>query len=219
MKRFFSVLLTICSLTAWSQRDTAANKKMFPHSVYERHSVQATISLGFIDANRSDYKLPVGFQKTNTSGYANVAAKLDYGLGKQISLAANLGYDAFVYNFSQSYQGNNGIIRRYKTNAFRAFALGLVANYHLGKLISIKHLDPFVGAGISLNNTRYNAYAQGDSTLIKIDHTVSPYLKAGAHYYISDKFSIYGDLGYEKQSIFSIGFSCRFFAKSKTSKK
>lgn len=219
MKRyFFTVLYTILSVSAWSQQDTTANNRL-THPVYVRHSVQATLSLGFIDAYRQDFSVPAGFEKGNTSGYSNVAAKLDYGISRHISLAANFGYDAFVYNFNELYQGYNGLIRRYKINNFRVFNAGLVGYYHLGDLINVRHLDPFVGVGISLNNLRYNEYPQGDSTVIKSDHTVTPYLKAGAHYYISDKFSLCGDVGYEKQSIFSLGFSCRFFSKETMIKK
>lgn len=218
MKRYFTVFFTLLSVTTWGQKDTTADKRLFSHSVYELHSTQTTISLGFFDAYRHSFTLPAGFEKGNASGYANIAAKLDYGLSKQISLAANFGYDAFTYNFNQLYQGNNGIIRRYKTNKFRVLNLGLIAYYHLDKWISIKHLDPFVGVGLSLNNLSYSVYPQGDSTLVKFEHTVTPYLKIGAHYYISDQFSLFGDVGYEKQSIFSLGFSCRFFSKEKLTK-
>ncbi|MFI5195660.1 MAG: hypothetical protein ACHQD8_01095 [Chitinophagales bacterium] len=215
MKRYFTILFILFSLTAWSQQDTTANNRLYTHTVYERHSIQATLSLGFIDAYRHDFTMPARFEKGNASGYTNIAIKLDYGLSRHISLAANFGYDAFVYNFNQLYQGYNGLIRRYKTNNVRIFNAGLVAYYHLSRLITVKNLDPFVGVGLSLNNLRYSEYPQGDSTLIKLDHTVTPYLKAGAHYYISDQFSLFGDVGYEKQSIFSLGFSCRFFSKER----
>ncbi len=79
-------------------------------------------------------------------------------------------------------------------------------------------LRPFIGLGLSLNNIKYSAHPEGDSTIVKIDHTVTPYLKAGARYYISDKFSLFADVGYDKQSVISIGFSCRFFSRKAMTK-
>ena len=213
MRQSFTALFILFSLTTWSQQDTTSNKMSPAHSVYVRHSTQATLSLGFVDPYRQDFSVPAGFEKTNTSGYANFSIKIDYALSKHISLAADFGYDAFNYNFNQLYTGYNGTVLRYRVNTFRVFSIGLIAYYHLSNIIHVRNLDPFVGVGFALNNARYSAYPQGDSTVIKLEHTVTPYLKVGARYYISDKFSIFGDLGYEKQSIFSLGFACRFFPK------
>ena len=162
---------------------------------------------------RYNYSVPSGFAKGNTSGFVPVYLKFEYGFTSNISLAATMGYDAFIYNFKQNYIGNNGPFTRYKTNNTRIFSGGITAFYHIGRFIPIKHLDPFIGIGISLNNIRYGSFPQGDSTVIKLDHTVTPYLKAGTRYYISNKFSLFADFGYDQQSIFSLGASCRFLPK------
>jgi hypothetical protein len=214
MKRYLTALFTLLSVSALAQKDTSVVTKP-THGVYQHHSIQVALSLGFFDAYRNSLPMPAGFEKNNTSGYGNIEAKIDYALAKRISLAANFGYDAFYYNFSQLYSGYNGIIRRHKINNFRLLNVGLIAYYHLGSYIHIKNLDPFVGAGISLNNIRYGTYPQGDSTLVRTEHTITPYIKVGAHYYISDRFSVFGDLGYEQQAILGIGFSCRFFPSKK----
>jgi len=214
MKTYLTVLIALLSTSSWGQ-DTAAHKRKPMHATYVRHSVIPSVSLGFVDAYRNDYSLPAGFQKGNTSGFVPVYVKLEYGLGKRIGLAATLGYDAFNYNFSQQFEGNNGIFTRNKTSAFRMFRAGLTAFYHLGDVIRVNRLDPFVGLGFTINNIRYSAYPQGDSTAVRSDHNTTVYLKAGARYYISDKFSLYGDLGYDKHTIFSLGFSCRFLPGKK----
>ena len=86
---------------------------------------------------------------------------------------------------------------------------------HLGNVIRVKRLDPFVGIGLSVNSIRYNAWPQGDSLSVRVDHTTDLYLKAGARYYISRKVSVYGDVGYDNHTIFSLGISCRFLNKRK----
>ena len=208
----FSVLLILFSIPSRSQQDTANFLKPVIKD-YQPHPVLATISFGFVDPYKNDYSLPSGYIKNNTSGYSLFYAKLECTLNNQLSLAATFGHDAFIYNFSQVYSGNNGNFIRYKTDGFRLFSGGLTAFYHLESLIRAKHLDPFIGFGLSLNNIRYSAYPQGDTVAVKLTHTVTPYLKAGARYYISEKFSLFGDLGYDKQSIFSLGVSCKFSKK------
>lgn len=198
-------------MLAIGQTDSSANNSFRGHNAYERYTTIATLSVGFIDGYRNNYTLPAGFYKGNSSGAAPFYGKLEYGVYEHISIGLLLGYDAFLYNFKQEYTGNNGSFIRHRTNSVRIFSGGVAAFYHLGRFIHSSRLDPFIGIGLSLNNIRYSAYPQGDSTIIKKEHVVSPYLKVGARYYISDQFSLFGDLGYDKQSIFSLGFSCRFF--------
>lgn len=184
------------------------------HSAYVRHSTIATLSMGFLDFHRSYYRFPKNFEKGNTSGYGLIYGKLEYGVSDRISMAATFGYDAFYYNFSQLYPGYYGSpAKHYKTDHLRILSCGLSAFYHLGNVIAIPHLDPFLGIGASINNIRHSALPQGDSTTVNIEHTVTPYIKLGARYYITDKFSLFADAGYDKQSIFSIGASCRFFGR------
>ncbi len=215
MRYVFTCLLAFTSFLAIGRGDSTATHSFTGRNAYERYSTIATVSVGFIDGYRNNYSLPAGFYKGNTSGAAPFYGRLEYGAYEHISIGLLLGYDAFLYNFKQEYTGNNGPFIRYRTNNVRIFSGGVAAFYHLGRFIHIARLDPFIGLGLSLNNIRYSAYPQGDSTMIKTDHTVTPYLKVGARYYISDKFSLYGDAGYDKQSVFSLGVSCRFFGRKK----
>ena len=213
MRTYCTLLLILFACSLQAQQDTTTHNPVKWHPVYERHAITATACVGFFDAYRYNYSVPSGFTKNNTSGFAPILVKLEYGFWKNVSVAATFSYDAFIYNFNEVYMGNNGPFTRYKTDAFRSVSGGITAFYHLNKLIHVPNLDPFIGAGLSLNNVRYSAYPSGDTVSIKLDHTVTPYLKVGAHYYISDQFSVFGDLGYDKSSIFSVGFSCRFFGK------
>ena len=214
MKTCLTLLLSLCAITGWAQQDSASKKGA--QAYYVRGSVIPSVAFGFIDAYRNNYSLPSGFAKNNTSGFVPVYIKLEYGLTANIGLAATLCYDAFNYNFSQQYVGSNGPFLRYRTDAFRDFSSGLAAFYHLGNVIRVKRLDPFAGIGLSINNLRYNAYPQGDSLAIRTDHTTDLYVKVGARYFISRKFSLYGDAGYDNHTIFSFGFSCRFLPRKKS---
>lgn len=216
MKYFLTLMIAFSACTARAQ-DTAAHKPNW-QSYYKRHSTIITAAIGFMDNYRMDYSLPVGFQKSNTSGFAPISARVEYALTDHIGISAGFGYNAFQYNFKQEYTGNNGPFTRYRTNNTSIFSAGVAAYYHLDKFIRINRFDPFAGIGISLNNIRYSAFPQGDSTLTRVDHTVTPYLKVGGRYYISDKFSLFGDVGYEKQGVICIGFSCRFDSQKKAKK-
>ncbi|MCD6010250.1 MAG: hypothetical protein K0Q79_112 [Flavipsychrobacter sp.] len=213
-KIYFPVLLLLGTLAATAKTDSSGHS-FKGHSAYQRYTTIATISAGIADGYRNDYTMPAGFRKQNTSGAMPFYGKLEYGLYNHISIAAIFAYDAFQYNFQQEYMGYKGVFTRYRTNRVRIVSGGVAAYYHLDKYIRISRLYPFVGVGLSLNNIRYSAMPQGDSTVTEIEHTVTPYLKVGARYYISDKFSIFGDVGYDKQSIASLGFSCRFFSRRK----
>lgn len=212
MKLYLALLFTFFGAAAQAQQDTTSHTVPGP-AAYKHHTTIATVSMGFIDPNRKKFDLPAGFEKSNTSGYAQFYGKLEYAVSNKVSIAGTVGYDAFVYNYSQLYTGYAGVVKRYKADQFRIVSIGATAFYHLGSIIHVKNLDPFVGAGLSLNNTRHSMLAQGDSTVVTVEHGVTPYLKAGARYYISRHFSVFGDVGYDNMSIFSLGFSCRFFPK------
>ena len=171
------------------------------------------MAFGFIDNNRQNYSVPAGFSKGLVTGFIPFFARIEYGLTRTVSIGATMGYDVFVYNNKHEFTGNNGPFNRYVTNNTRILSGGLTAFYHLGGLIHSSNFDPFIGAGVALNNIRYSAYPQGDSTAVRIDHTLTPYLKAGARYYISDRFSVYGDVGLDQQAIISVGACCRFYSK------
>ncbi len=213
MKTYLTILLTLLTINVWSQQDTAANSAQVRHLTYERHAVIATAAFGFVDLHRTEFQVPPAFQKNNVSGYDLLYAKLEYGFTDRISIAATFGYDAFVYNFSQVYTGYNGPIERYKMDQYRLVSGGLTAFYHLGHIIKVRHLDPFIGVGTTINNIRHSALPQGDSTVVTIEHTVTPSIKVGARYYITSKVSLYGEAGYDQQSIFALGASCRFFSR------
>jgi hypothetical protein len=211
MRILLTCLSLLAPLAAWC-KDDSARACIVP---FKHNTIIATASVGFIDLYRRDYEMSTGFEKDNTTGFLPLNAKLEYAFNNRWGIAASFSYDNFQYNFNQLYTGYNGPIRRPRANTMRLYSGGLIAYYHLHKVIRVRNLDPFVGVGIALNNISYSAWPQGDSTVTRKEHTATPYLKAGARYYISNNFSVFGDVGYEKQCLVSVGFSARFWHKGR----
>ncbi len=180
------------------------------NNVFHKGSIIGTISVGFIDYYRNNITMPAGFQKNNTSGFAPIYGRLEYGLSNTISLGALMSYDIFYDNFYQHFPVNGKIFERHNTDRVLVFSSGLSGYYHLGRILHSKKLDPFIGIGLTLNTIHHTAWPEGDSTATTANYTVSPSIKIGARYYITRKGSIFVDAGYDRQSVFSIGYSCRF---------
>ena len=177
------------------------------------HSVIATLAVGFIDGHRTDFSVPVGFEKNNTSGFAPVFGKVEYGISNSVSLGLTLGYDGYFGNYYQLYTANGHDYKRYRSDKTDIYSAGLSAYYHFGKIIPVKRLDVFVGLGFTLNNEHHSAQPQGDSTVKLTERNVTPTLKAGVRYYVASRSSLFADFGYDKTSLFCVGYSCRFIKK------
>lgn len=213
MKKYLALLLTFLSFAAAAHPDSTAANGSMKHTTYEKNTITLTAALGIVDGYRHYYTLPPAFEKNNTTGFAPFYARLEYGLTNHISFGGTFTYDAFVCNFNQVYKGNNGTVLRYKSNNTRVISGALAGYYHFIHPFNTERLDLYIGLGLSINNIRYGAFPEGDSTRVKVEHTVLPVAKLGARYYINDVFSLYGDAGFDFQSICSVGVSCRFFRK------
>lgn len=190
------------------------NKAVEPFTgAYQVHSTVATLAIGFADYYRANYRVPTGFQQNNTSGFIPVYGRLEYGLTPTVSIGAVFSYDAFYSNYYQLFEANNNIYKRNGTDRVRVFSGGLSGYYHFGELIKVKRLDAYAGIGFSLNNISHSALPQGDSMVAVVQHTVSPSIKVGARYYLTNRGSIFADAGYDRQSVVSVGFSCRFLSR------
>ena len=215
MKHLTSLLLLVgCWQYAGAQMLSAAPEKAKAadtlSSVFVRHSVTASISFGFIDKYRNQFDVPVGFQKNNISGFVPVYGRLEYALSSHMGLAASMVYDEFYANYYQLYTGNGKEFKRARTDMTTIYSGGLSLNYHFGHIIPVKKLDVFLTAGVLLNNIHHSAKPQGDSTISFVDREVTPVLRIGASYYISNKSSFMLDAGLDKHSVFSLGYSVRF---------
>lgn len=211
MKKYFAVLFLFISTAAHSADTLGVKNTSLTHAAFERNTYTATVSGGFINSYSSEYTVPPGFEKGSSNGLLPIFVKVEYAVSNRVSIAFATGFNTIIFNSFQLYTGYNGPIKRFRTNKFSLFSGGLIGYYHFGHILKVKRLDPFVGAGINLNKLKYSAFPEGDSTIEKTTHNGTPYLKAGARYYISDKVSVFADAGYDKLAMVSVGISCRFF--------
>jgi hypothetical protein len=184
-------------------------------SPFIRNTFMATASVGFINSYRSDYTVPVGFEKGVASGFTPIHARFEYAVSNKVSIALNTGFNTTTFNAMRLDEGYNGTIKRPVVNRWRMFYGGVSAWYHFGHLLHSEKLDPFIGGGICLNNIVESASPSGDSTIRRKTHSATPTLKLGMRYYITPKFSVYADAGYDRLSAVSVGMSCRFFSRKK----
>lgn len=174
-----------------------------------RTNIIGTLSVGAINNYRNDYTVPAGFERNSVTGFLPMIGKIEYGIGRHTGLAATFGYDAFMVNYYQLYQGHEGTIRRYKSNRVQILSAGVSMFYHILPYERIDRWDPFVGLGFSLNNITQHGYPQGDSSIFLTEHSVTPYLKAGVRYYITYNLGLFAEAGYDQRSVASFGASVR----------
>lgn len=182
-------------------------------TISRKHWVYGTLSAGFMNGYKKEYTVPAGFEKGNTSGFTPIYARIEYGIADMVTLGFSTSWSTIYFNSFKTDMGYNGPIKRYYPNKWRLFSGGLIAYYHFDNVIYIPYLDLFVGAGINLNNISENARPQGDSIITQTSHTALPTIKIGARYSFAPHFSVFGDVGYDKLSIFSVGVSCSFLPK------
>lgn len=183
----------------------------------EPHQVTLAVAAGFADPYRAGYTVPTRFEKSDVSGFAPVYARIEYAITKNTGIGATFSYDAFYAAYYQLYEvnGTPSTYKRNHTDKVTVFGAGLSLYYHLGSFLKVKRLDPYISAGFALNNITNQAKPQGDTITATKEHTVSPSIRIGARYYFTSIASLFADAGYDQQSYFSVGFSCRFLKKKK----
>ncbi|MES2701803.1 MAG: OmpA family protein [Bacteroidota bacterium] len=213
MKVYISAFMTLVPLCAISKQDSAVLR--LPPAPYGQGAVTGTLSLGVFNQYRNRFSYPANFKRQNVTGFLPWYAMAEYAAGQYISVAATAGLDNYTVNYNQLYDNPNSgqTIGRYKNNNVRVLSGGVAVFCHFHELLHTRRLDPFAGIGISLNNIRESGYPGGDSVAARTTHTVTPYLKVGARYYLTETFSFFGDAGYSKSSVVSLGISCRVGVK------
>jgi outer membrane protein W len=206
MKSLLCLLLISASLTLHAQDTTAHGAA----PAFRKGSYLVTAGIGFMNSYRDEYRVPPSFEKGNITGFAPLFVRGEYAVSDRVSLGATFNHSLLYFNSFRLYPSFNGPVKRYTADQFRVFGVGLSAWYHFRHLFNIPGLDPFIGIGANINNERHTAMPEGDSTVRFRTHTVTPVVKAGVRYYLSDKVSLYGDAGFDKFSVVSLGVTCRF---------
>jgi len=176
-----------------------------------------SIGVGFGDYYRGNptYDMPSGFHSGNITGFLPLNARLEYALSKNFSIAGNIYFDRFQYNYYQDFVANTGTYSRYLTNSFSLFGGGVAAVWLPDLHVKIPNVEPFIQIGLSLCNMQQSAIPQGDSTAPATLHKVTPVVKIGGRYYLSKarNAALFLDIGYDRQSVLNIGFSSTLVRK------
>ena len=121
------------------------------------------------------------------SGFAvGFAANAEFSITDDIAIGPYIGFTHWTYDYA--YAGNNDI-------SYNFIDFGARGSYHFGRLLKVKNdnFDPYAGAFLgfvtSSNNYDDNGYAD------PYDGAVRGGLYAGARYFFSDKFGVFGELG------------------------
>jgi hypothetical protein len=180
---------------------------------FEKQTTLLGISFGFGDYYKTNYKLPDSSKFGSGSACFPVYFRIERAIHKHISLSASLLYDVFYYNYSMEGFGNNGLFYRPQNDKVRVLSPGLQLNYHFDKFIPSPRLDLFISAGFAANYVKHSNYPTSDSLSKTTKADVTPVIKLGVRYYINHNAAFYGDLGYDKMSVISIGFSYRLYGR------
>lgn len=209
---FVSALLAISTFSAHAQ-DSTTNKALqtYNNISFSRKTTMLTVSFGFSDWNKQNYKLPDSCRYGSGSGSLPIYFRLERAVGSSISVAASLAFDAFYYNYSREGYTNGVLFYRANTDKVRIISPAAQIFYHFNKLIPVRRLDLAVGLGFAANYITHSNYPAADtvSQAVKPDVTLMACLSG--RYYINSHASIFASIGYDKMSLCSLGASFRFF--------
>jgi len=158
------------------------------------------LSFGFGVPNRSgaDYD----YWDDDRVGFGPMYVKYEHGIIDEIGIGVYGALAASRYKY--------GPDNRYKDNVL-AIGVGVMGFYHFNKLIPVRKLDVYAGAGIGFRSIgySYDDDFRGDHD-DRSDFDPVPLFKVGARYYFTRVFGVYGEGGYDKMSDVNLGITLRF---------
>ena len=160
------------------------------------------LSFGFGVPNRSGTDFDYWGGDDHRFGYGPMYVKYEHGILPEVGLGGYLAIAGSKYEYGPGY--------RYADKIFSVGG-GFLGYYHFHKLIPVRNLDVYAGAGIAFRNIAYSyddAYGNDNSN--RGEFEVFPTIKVGARYYFSHIFGVYGEAGYDKMSDVNFGISLRF---------
>lgn len=180
-----------------AQAQTAKNFYNTPYKTRNSgsfHKGQGILTFGLGIPNRG---VDGYWYSSSRSGFGPLYVKYEYGIKDEISIGGYLAGSTSSYKY-----GN------YKDRA-TAISLGAMGYYHFNKLIPVRNLDVYAGAGLAIRSTSYNFDDHHNKN--NDSHTsFGPVFKAGARYYFTHTFGVYLETGYDRMSDLNIGVALRF---------
>jgi hypothetical protein len=151
-----------------------------------------TFSYGFPNEAVSGYS----HKGYNRIGFGPVYAKYEHGIADEFGLGGQIALAGVRYDYD-----NN------QTERVRAFHFAFLGYYHFNKLIPVKQLDVYAGAGpsfrsrtVTYSDDVYDNYSGTDVDLA---------VKVGARYYVKNNFAFYGEGGFDRMSDINLGITLR----------
>jgi hypothetical protein len=160
------------------------------------------LSLGFGFPNNSGTGIDYWGGDDHRLGYGPMYLKYEHGIMTELGLGGYLSMAGSKYEYGPDY--------RYTDRIF-SFSGGFLAYYHFNKLIPVRNLDVYAGAGLAFRQLAYtydDDYGSNGSD--RGDFDIFPVIKIGARYYFTRGFGVYGEGGYDKMSDVNLGITFRF---------
>ncbi len=131
-------------------------------------------------------------------GFGPAYAKYEYGIMSEISLGVRLGVASGHYRYNDL-----------KANNF-AIGASFLGYYHFNKLIPVKQLDVYVGAGLGFRHLASERIVGNRNVVTDNSFTPMPVGVAGARWYFTPSFGVYAEAGYDGLSSANIGIALKF---------
>lgn len=193
-KIFLTTTLAILALSAFDAHAGgfySTSYKSRNSGSFSKNTNLLSFGIGFPNHINASYN--------NFGGFGPIYAKYEHGIMDEISVGAYVA--AGFGNYRQGWG------TAYKVNVF-GLSIGALGYYHFNKLIPVKQLDAYAGAGFGVRSLAYST----DSGFTTPDNTFKPIgiVKVGARWYFSNSFSVYAESGYDRMSSFNTGVTLRF---------
>ncbi len=205
-KTLYAVSALAClMLLILAQPVQAQNGRAFYKTSYKSRNS------GSFSSQASLLSFGIGFPNRSGAGYDWDSDRLGFGplyVKYEHGILNELGLGGYVAGAASRHKyGPND---RYTDKVF-SVSVGAMAYYHFNKLIPVRKLDVYAGAGIGGRRLSYtydndwNGSRYNDS-----EFDIIPLFKVGARYYFTKMFGVYGEGGYDDMSDVNLGITLRF---------
>lgn len=159
---------------------------------YGRGTGLFSFSYGFPNLPVSGYS----YIGDNHIGFGPLYAKYEHNILEEIGIGGQMAFSVGRYKYGNDQHEN-----------IRAVHFAMLGYYHFNKLIPVKQLDVYAGAGLAF---RKRSVSYSDNTYFDdSDDDVYVALKAGLRFYPKGNISLYAEAGYDHMSDVNLGVSFR----------